>query len=183
VLLYCLFPLWLAAGVADYVCHRRAHIQATSGVGEAALHVLQAAEIGVPLVLGLFFEINALVLAIMIAAVIAHTCTALWDGYYTSSRRHISPFEQHIHSHLEYIPIVVVLLVVLLHWDALHLAHTMAGTSPWALQLKRHPIPLHVIFAVLGPIVIVQGTLLMEEFLRSWRAGRSTSYSGSGQWI
>jgi hypothetical protein len=173
VLLYFLFPLWLAAGVADYLCHRRTRIEHTSGVGESALHVLQAAEIGVALVLGLFFEINALVLGIMIVAVIAHTFTALWDGYYTNRRRYISPLEQHIHSHLEYIPIVSVLLVVVLYWDVLRAAPNSSPVSPWALQWKRDPIPLQFVLVVLVPIVIGQGALLIEEFVRSRRAARS----------
>jgi hypothetical protein len=108
-LLYFLFPLWILAGIADYLCHRRTLIEHTSGRTESVLHVVQAVEIGIPLLAGLFLEINSLVLAIMIAAVIAHTLTAIWDTSYTQRLRYISPFEQHVHSHLEYIPIAAVI--------------------------------------------------------------------------
>jgi CubicO group peptidase (beta-lactamase class C family) len=38
-----------AAGLADYLCHRAAHIEATSGYKESLLHLLQFAEVGVPI--------------------------------------------------------------------------------------------------------------------------------------
>ena len=35
VLMYFVLPLWLAAGFADYLCHRHAHIETTSGAKES----------------------------------------------------------------------------------------------------------------------------------------------------
>jgi hypothetical protein len=58
-LLYFVLPLWLAAGLADYLCHRASHIEKTSGYKESLLHLLMFAEIAVPLLAALFFEINA----------------------------------------------------------------------------------------------------------------------------
>jgi hypothetical protein len=169
-LLWFFFPLWLLAGVADYFCHRSKAIERTSGVGESALHVLQAIEIAIPLVLGLFFEINALVLVIMVVAVLAHTLTALWDGAYTHARRDIPAFEQHIHSHLEYIPIVAVVIVALLNWDAVRTVFGAVNPiRPWVLQLKHQPLPRHVVVIVLGAVLLLQGSLLVEEFVRTWQ--------------
>ena len=34
ILLYGVLPLWVAAGFADYLCHRRTRIEATSGIVE-----------------------------------------------------------------------------------------------------------------------------------------------------
>ncbi|MFL6606531.1 MAG: diguanylate cyclase [Steroidobacteraceae bacterium] len=170
-LLYFLLPLWLAAGVSDYLCHRRTHIEQTSGMGEAVLHVLQAVEVGIPLLMGLFLEINGLVLLIMIAFVLAHTLSALWDGLYTTPKRYISPIEQHIHSHLEYIPIMAVSLVVLLHWEAFAALFGAADEgASFALRLKENPIPARYVLAVLGAIFVFQGALLFEETFRCWRA-------------
>jgi hypothetical protein len=180
-LLYVLFPIWLVAGIADYLCHRRTSIEHTSGRGESALHVLQAIEIGVPLLAGLFFEINALVLAIMIVGVVAHSLTALWDSSYSNSRRYISPLEQHVHSHLEYVPLVALLLVALLHWGQLRALFGMGSEPPaFALAPKEHPIPLPALLTVLVSIIGVHGALLAEEFLRTSRhaAGRSDARSG-----
>jgi hypothetical protein len=45
---YVVFPLWLLSGVADYLCHARSDIAHTSGTHESMLHLLQTAEIGLP---------------------------------------------------------------------------------------------------------------------------------------
>ena len=174
-LLYVLFPLWLVAGIADYALHRRSAIERTSGLKESALHVLQALQVGLPLAMCLFFEINALVLVISLICVLAHTLTALWDGLYTDKRRFISPVEQHVHSHLEYIPLVAMLLVAILHWGQFR-ALFGAGGEPahFRLTLKEHPVPTEYLLVVLGPIILVQGVLLMEEFLRCLRASPDT---------
>jgi hypothetical protein len=166
-------PIWLLAGVADYWLHRRSAIEHTSGVKESALHVLQAAQIGVPLLAGLFLKINSLVLAVMIVCVIAHTLTAVWDTAYTAPRRVISPLEQHVHSHLEYIPMVAVSLVALLHWDAF-LGIVGAGATPASLSLawKEQPIPMPYVVGTLLAVFGLQGVLLAEETLRTVRAAR-----------
>jgi hypothetical protein len=165
-LLWVLLPLWTFAGIADYWLHRQTEIEKTSGAGESRLHVLQALEVGIPLLAGLFLEINRAVLAIMIVGVIAHTLTALWDTSYTHSRRYISPIEQHVHSHLEYIPFVAVAVVIMLHWDATH------GSS-WALQLKDPPLPGPTVATVLVLVFGVQGLLLGEETVRVMRAAHA----------
>ena len=72
VLLYFILPLWLAAGFADYLCHRRSGIEHTSGYRESLIHLLLFAEVGIPLLAAIFFEINALVILMIIAAFIAH---------------------------------------------------------------------------------------------------------------
>jgi hypothetical protein len=173
-MLYVLLPLWFVAGVADYLLHRRTRIEHTSGVGESRLHVLQAIEIAIPLLAGLFLEINSLVLGIMILFVLAHTATALWDAAYSTPRRYISPLEQHVHSHLEYVPLIAVALVVLMHWEGfLGLLSLPGGTADFGIRLKRAPLSGAVILAVLVPVFLVQGTLLAEEAIRTGRAARS----------
>jgi hypothetical protein len=174
-MLYVLLPLWFVAGVADYLLHRRTRIEHTSGVGESWLHVLQAIEIAIPLLAGLFLEINSLVLGIMILFVLAHTATALWDAAYSTPRRYISPLEQHVHSHLEYVPLIAVALVVLMHWEGfLGLLSLPGGTADFGIRLKRAPLSGAVILAVLVPVFLVQGTLLAEEAIRTGRAARPT---------
>jgi hypothetical protein len=166
-----LLPLWFGAGVADYVLHRRTDIEHTSGASESWLHVLQALQIGIALLAGLFLEINSLVLVILIVCVLAHTATALWDATYTDKRRYISPLEQHVHSHLEYIPLVIVALVVLLHWDAfLGMSGIGSHEGGWSLRLKRNPLPAPYVVTVLVAVFVAQGALLVEEALRCLRA-------------
>ena len=61
ILMYFILPLWLAAGFADYLCHRASGIEHT-GPKESVLHLLQFMEMAVPVLAALFLEINALVI-------------------------------------------------------------------------------------------------------------------------
>src|SRR6187455_1671073 len=54
LLMYFVLPAWLAAGFADYLCHRAAHIERTSGWKESVLHLLQFAEMALPILAALF---------------------------------------------------------------------------------------------------------------------------------
>src|SRR4051812_23702908 len=91
-------PLWLAAGAADWACHRRTHIELTSGARESALHVLLHLLIAAPVLLAFWFEINATLLVLMVVSVLAHTVVAWRDTAFSQPRRHIAPFEQLVHS-------------------------------------------------------------------------------------
>lgn len=71
-LLYFIVPLWLAAGFADWLCHRKTKIEKTTGAKETLIHLLMLGEMGVPVLAGLFLEINAAVLALMIGAFFVH---------------------------------------------------------------------------------------------------------------
>jgi hypothetical protein len=62
-------------------------------------------EIAVPLLGAIFFEINALIIATMIAGFIVHQLTALWDTTFASHKRRITPIEQQVHSFLELMPL------------------------------------------------------------------------------
>jgi hypothetical protein len=50
-------PLWLAAGIADRLCHRKADIEHTAGAPESAMHLLMLSEAAVPVLAGLFFDV------------------------------------------------------------------------------------------------------------------------------
>jgi len=79
LLMYFVLPLWLAAGFADYLCHRAAHIERTSGWKESLLHLLQFGEMALPILAALFLEINAGVILLMLFCLILHVVTAYWD--------------------------------------------------------------------------------------------------------
>ena len=49
ILLYFILPLWLAAGFADYLCHRASRIETTAGYKESLIHLLMFAEVALPL--------------------------------------------------------------------------------------------------------------------------------------
>jgi hypothetical protein len=60
LLMYFVLPLWLAAGFADYLCHRASSIETTCGPKESLLHLLQFAEMAVPALAAIFLEINTI---------------------------------------------------------------------------------------------------------------------------
>jgi len=62
LLLWFILAVWFLAGL-DYFCHRGSDIAHTSGWKESVLHLAMFAEVAVPLLVCLFFEINALIFA------------------------------------------------------------------------------------------------------------------------
>src|SRR5258708_24006605 len=84
ILMYFVLPLWLAAGFADYLCHRASHIERTSGPKESLLHLLQVAEMAIPTLAAIFLEINALIIFVMLVVLILHDATAIWEVLHDS---------------------------------------------------------------------------------------------------
>lgn len=114
--LYAILPLWLVAGFADWLCHRHAHIENDHGCQGIVIHLLMFAEVGLPLLAGIFLKVNALVLGLMVVCFFLHEATALWDMSYAVTAGDVSPIEQHVHSFLEMIPLMAILLLASMHW-------------------------------------------------------------------
>jgi hypothetical protein len=171
VLMYFILPLWLAAGFADYLCHRVAHIETTSGVKESLLHLLQFAEVGVPILAALFLEINALIILVMIVCFVLHELTAFWDVSYATRTRVVTPFEQHVHSFLEMLPLMALLMIVVLHWPQF-LSLFGLGNQPASFQiaLKRPPLPIAYVATVLMLVLLLDLLPYLEELYRGLRA-------------
>lgn len=172
-LLYYIVPMWLAAGLADWYCHRATHIEETTGVKETLLHVAQLTEMGVPTLAALFLEINPPVLALMAGSFLVHEATALWDVSYAVSRRDVTPIEQHVHSFLEMLPLMALSFIGLLHWPQVK-AMVGAGDQPadWSIRLKndRDKLPMGYIVTLLGTIAALELSPYMEELWRDWSA-------------
>jgi len=166
----CFFiPLWMIAGFADWLFHRHSRISETSGVKESLLHLLMIGEIGVPMLAGLFLEINALVIGLMIAGFLAHEATVLWDLRYAASKRRILPGEQIIHSFQELIPLTVLALVIFLHWEQFEALVTMSDHAHFVLAWKRDPLaPGHLMLLLAGAAVLVV-LPFVEELWRCYR--------------
>jgi hypothetical protein len=75
-------------------------------------------QIGIPIFLGLYFQINVLVLLVMIAALVFHVWIAHCDVKYARETRPISMLESHVHSFLETLPIFTVALLICINWGA-----------------------------------------------------------------
>lgn len=170
-LMYFIVPLWLAAGVADWVMHRRAGIEHNSGPKESMIHLLMLAEMGLPVLAALFLQVNALVLLFMIAAFFVHEATAMWDVSYAVTRRVVTPLEQHIHSFLEMLPLMAVSMVAMLHWPQFTALLGMGPeTADFGLHWKASPLPRHYVLWLMAAIVVFELLPYGEELLRTVRA-------------
>ena len=183
LLMFFLVPLWLLAGIGDWVSHRRTGIERTAGPKESALHLLMLVEVGLPMLAALFFEINALVIAFMLVMLPVHEATAWWDVKYASARREIPPFEQHMHSLLEVLPLTAVLFVVAMHWDQF-LALFGMGAEPasLALRLKTEALPGWYLAGLMAAVLLLAVLPYAEEFWRcvSWQRRQGSAAGGPG---
>jgi hypothetical protein len=165
MLMYFVLPLWLAAGFADYLCHRAGHIEETSGWRESVLHLAQFAEMAVPMLAALFLEITSSVILVMMIFLVLHEITAIWDVRYASARREVSPTEQHVHSVLEMLPLTALLLVIALHWPAFA-ALFGYGSPDFSFRLKPSPLPLTYIVTMLTLTALLEVFPYIEELVR-----------------
>jgi hypothetical protein len=168
MLMYFVLPLWLAAGFADYLCHRATHIERTSGWKESVLHLAQFAEMAVPVLAALFLEITSGVILLMMGFLVLHEATAIWDVSYASTRRKVSPTEQHVHSFLEMLPLTGLLLVIALHWPAFA-ALFGYGVPEFSFTLKQSPLPLTYTLTMLALTALLEILPYLEELIRGLR--------------
>jgi hypothetical protein len=179
ILLYFILPVWLAAGFADWLCHRAAHIETTSGAKESMLHLLMFAEIGVPLLAAIFLEINAGIIALMIVAFFLHEATFFWDLSYAVTMREVSPIQQHVHSFLEMIPLMAILFVVSLHWGQFQALFGFGSETPrFGLAWKEEPLPASYVLSIMTAIVLFEIIPYIEEFFRGVRANKGSPRLG-----
>ena len=173
---YVVYPAWLLVGVLDYLAHQRTHIATTSGVPESALHVAQAAQIGLPVLIILFFAIDDLTLTIITACVVIHTATAFADISYTNRYREIPPLEQFVHAFLIVLPILALLLVVIAHEHEMRNLGSTGGavSTPllWKLHGRQPPWDSWVILAVLASALLFSVVPAVAELVQTGRALR-----------
>jgi hypothetical protein len=163
-----IFPLWLAAGGADWLCHRRSRIEETSGTRESWLHVVAFLQIALPTAAALFLRMTALLIVVTGIAVLAHMATSLLDTSVAQPRRHISPFEQQVHSHLEMLPLFAFAIVLVLH----------AGEwrdPVWRFVLRDSPLPATAVAATL--LALLAAFVMIAEEM--WRCVRHAHGAGA----
>lgn len=170
VLMYLVVPLWFAAGVGDWWCHRRTRIESTAGTTESLLHLAMFMEVGMPVLAALVLQIDALLFAVFIAAFLAHEWTAWLDIRYASLRREVSAVEQQIHSFLELLPLTAIILLGLAHpRELLALFGIDASPADFRLDLKQPPLPAGYLVAVGVGIVLFVIAPYAEELWRCLR--------------
>ena len=170
VTLYAILPLWIVPAFVDYLFHRKSSIETTSGTHESLIHALQMSSAGIPTLMGLMLEINASVIATMIAATAAHEALTLWDIAYAEPLRRPTPNEQHMHSFLEVVPLMALSSVL-----SLHPKQTAAlfgrGDEParWGFHWKRPQLHKPYLAAILGLVSAFGIAPYAEELLRCYR--------------
>jgi hypothetical protein len=170
LLQYFTVPLWLSAGVADWYCHRRARISVTAGPFESVLHVLMFGEIGIAMLACLFCEINALILLLLIVVFLLHEATSLWDVRYATGHREVTYVEQHVHSFLELMPLMALILLASIHWEQACALFMFNGTADWSLRWKAAPLPYAYTAALLSAATVMGLLPYLQELWSGWRA-------------
>jgi small-conductance mechanosensitive channel len=176
---YVVFPVWLLSGVADYLCHARSDIAHTSGTHESVLHLLQTAEIGLPVLVFLFLTTNALTLALMTAGVVAHTATSWRDVTFAAPLRHISPGEQYVHSFLNVLPWIALALVAILHWPMVVAMFDPAIASDWKPRWRQPAFNGATLFVVLAASLLFGALPGALEFMHTLAVARRDQASSS----
>ena len=171
ILMYLVFPLWLAAGLADWVCHRRTGIAQTSGLKENLLHLLMFAQMGLVWAAVALLEINAAVLLLVAGVFLLHQLTVYWDLNYSTMLRDVGPFEQMVHSFLEILPLLALAMLAAMAWpQAQALAGLGAEAADWSLRAKQQPLPLPYVAGALSLMLAFNTVPLFQETWACWRA-------------
>jgi len=168
-LLYFILPLWIVTGICDWLCHRKARIESNAGAKESLIHLVMLGEAGVAVLAGLFFDVNSLVILIMLIAWALHEVTSMWDLVYANSEREISPIEQRVHDYLGVIPLLALSLVLIVRWGQF-IAILGLGEEPtdWSLR-PRLPDVSPIYLAAFLAMVALNVALFLDELWRGLR--------------
>lgn len=162
-----LFPLWLASGLGDYLCHRATRIEATSGIRESIFHLVLASATGSGVLMLLFLEINLALVLILTALFAVHEVVTQLDLRWSTARREITAIEQQIHAFLEAVPfaaLVVLWLLVLSTTD-----------TSLSLTLRAEPISPRFTISILAAMALFGALPYWEEFARCLRGSTRTA--------
>lgn len=169
LLLGALLPVWMLAGLADWACHRRERIEASAGWRESALHLLMIGELGLAVVLLLWWQVTATVLLLVLAACVLHEITLWCDLTYASTKRVIPPIEQWVHGLQMGLPWLGLLtLCIAYRGQALAILGLGGEAVDWGLRLRDPPVPAEAKAAVLAGAALA----VVLPFLQEWQRCR-----------
>jgi len=166
VMLYVLLPLWGLASMLDWWCHKQTSIESTSGLREANVHLLMGAQIGLPLALSLFFEVNVLILLLCLAALIAHELIAHYDVHYTTGKREISIWEVHAHNYLATLPFFLFLLIIVRKWEVFIDMITLNWAGGFSLHWREEPLGASGNYAV--TYIATMTIFVVAPYVQEW---------------
>ena len=165
VLGFIVLPLWIAAGLADYLCHRAARISQNAGTRESLLHLVQFSLVGIPVTLALFLNANAGFFILAAVFILLHHLVAYIDLRYADDTREIAPREQMVHSFLEILPITALLLLAVAEWPQ---ALAAIGLGDEQARLRPQPRLISGTYAaaILAATLLFNCLPYLEELLR-----------------
>jgi hypothetical protein len=166
LLMYVVLPLWIVAGLIDWWCHKHTRIELTSGYHESAFHLVMFIQTGLGALAAMLLQINLGLLALLAFLFLLHEGTTWLELRFVIERRQIKPFEQMIHSFMELLPLVAILL----------LAGLYDGSGAWNLQLKTEPVLAMHLAIILLAVTFLNLVPLLEE---AWRCRRHPPRGGS----
>lgn len=169
LLMSAVFPLWVAAGLADWACHRASGIERTSGLRENLVHWLMFCQMGLGVLAVALLEVNAAVLLWVAALILLHELTVYLELRYTVARRQVRPIEQVVHSLMEMLPLVALALLAALRWDQVA-ALWGAGQADFGLRAKAQPLPGAYLLGAGAAAFVFNALPLAEETWRCLRA-------------
>lgn len=170
-LTYVLLPAWTIPGILDWYWHRQTKIERTAGAHESVTHVLTALEAGAGVMLALFFEIEAGVIAAMLGAALLHEATVMWDVGYALPRRPIRQRELHTHSFLEAFPFATTAFAALVNPEQARALFGIGSALPrLRFRPKRPPLPLTSMLAIVAASGLAGVAPHIEELVRCLRA-------------
>jgi hypothetical protein len=166
---FLVLPLWIAAGFADYLCHRAARISENSGVPESVLHLVQFSLIGLPVTLALFLAPTAGFFLLAAACLLLHHLIAYIDVRYANGTRTVEPREQMVHSFLEILPLTALLLLAAAEWRQILALFGHVGIAP-LFALRPGVVPLSYAAAILAAAFLFNFIPYLEELWRCLKA-------------
>jgi hypothetical protein len=167
-LVYGLYPVWLLAGAADYVCHRRSDMAHTSGLVEARLHVAQFITVAIVFFGAVLWQPTIFLVVVIGVAALAHLVLSYIDVAYTQRRRHISSLEQHVHAFMDVLPIMAACLLAMIGLsDPLAEPTLRPFEDGWKEGL------------LIGSFLVLAGGPLIEEYVRTAKLAKSSAHDSS----
>ncbi len=174
LILYVLLPMWVVAGSLDYWCHRVTRIEENTGLSESVLHALMGALVGIPLWLGIFFEINVLVLLVCFIFFVVHEVVAHFDVVLAQPVRRISVWEQHVHSYLSTLPFYVLTLIICRNWSMFLRTITFQWADGLTLTPRLEPVgTMGYVWWYATLMLVIAIVPYTEELIRCWRVRRA----------
>ena len=179
IVLYGCLPLWLIMGFLDYICHRLSGIEKTTGIKESIYHAIMGVQIGIPIFLGLYLQINVLVLLLMFATLVLHEFLAHADVKYAKQTREISMLETHVHSFMETLPFFTVALIVCINWDAFIDLITLNWSGHLAFRPREQSLNANYIAGYVALLLFADVIPYIEEIIRCLRTRKNIAVASS----